>query len=261
MSSPLLKIFSRLSNLYLRRYQIKDPSASDVYLVSYPKSGNTWLSFLIANCNISLLDSSLRVTWFNIHSLVPDVHLSRSSPAPTCLSNSLHHRFIKSHSTLNPHYASVIYLSRHPVDTLASYYRMTRQLGHHTLTPSQFIRHRRFGVHSWAKHVISWFTQSDPGVSFHHVRYEDLVLNAFRQLSLIYDSLGYSLHPDCIQQSIYNSNFSSMKHLETSQGYGGRPVSNYFTFVGSKTDLSYYFSENDVKYILDSTVYARTLIS
>ena len=138
---------------------------------------------------------------------------------------------------------------------------MTRQLGHHHLTPSQFIRHRRYGVHSWSNHVISWFTKSDPGVSFHHVRYEDLVSNAYHQLYLIYDSLGYSIHHDSIRQSISNSNISSMKHLETSQGYGGRPVSNDLTFVDSKSDPSYNFSDNDVKYILDSNAYARSLIS
>ena len=86
-----------------------------------------------------------------------------------------------------------------------------------------------------------WFTKSDPGVSFYQVRYEDLVLNAYHQLYLIFDFLGYSINHDSIRRCISNSNMSSMKHLETPQGYACRPVSNDLTFVDSKSDPSYNF--------------------
>ena len=43
----------------------------DVYLVSYPKSGNTWLRFLIAN----LIHPQEEVNFLNIESVLPSIYI------------------------------------------------------------------------------------------------------------------------------------------------------------------------------------------
>gem|GEM_PF-5099002 len=52
----------------------------DIYLVSFPKSGNTWLSFIIANMMVEKLELGFRVNHFNLHGFTPDIHQARTYP-------------------------------------------------------------------------------------------------------------------------------------------------------------------------------------
>ena len=76
---------------------------TDVFLVSYPRSGNTWLRFLLAN--------ALRpeqATFTTVGEVVPDIYdetdrelLRRPSP-----------RILKSHEPFDPRYPRVVTRSR-----------------------------------------------------------------------------------------------------------------------------------------------------
>src|SRR5438874_11935634 len=85
----------------------------DVFLVSYPKSGNTWVRFLIAN-----LISDIPVTFLNIEQRIPSIYILpdralRAMPKP---------RVLKSHECFVPRYRNVIYIVRDPRDVAVSYY-------------------------------------------------------------------------------------------------------------------------------------------
>src|SRR5437660_7753546 len=84
----------------------------DVFVVSYPRSGNTWTRFLIAN----LLHPEEPATFLNIGRLVPDAEVQssrymRGIPSP---------RVIKSHTYFDPRYPRVIYIVRDPRDVAPS---------------------------------------------------------------------------------------------------------------------------------------------
>src|ERR1700751_2174698 len=84
----------------------------DTFVVSYPRSGNTWTRFLIAN----LLHPEEPATFLNIGRLVPDAEVQssrymRSIPSP---------RVIKSHTYFDPRYPRVIYIVRDPRDVAPS---------------------------------------------------------------------------------------------------------------------------------------------
>src|SRR5450755_2504536 len=94
----------------------------DVFLVSYPRSGNTWTRFLIAN----LLYPDQRVTFANIERLIPDAEALSSRykkgiPSP---------RVIKSHQYFDHRYGKVLYIARDPRDMLLSYYHFSRKYRH-----------------------------------------------------------------------------------------------------------------------------------
>ena len=152
-----------------------------VWVASYPKSGNTWLRFLLANLILGeQVTSSAKVQL-----LVPDIHDGITGahlmPGLTTL--------IKTHWAYNTAFplredtAGVIHLVRHPVDTLESNqnYAINRS-GELTLqkTPEEmqafaanfvdeFIRdggHRQFkqfGIGSLEQHFASW---ASPVIAF-----------------------------------------------------------------------------------------------
>src|SRR5437868_14217489 len=86
----------------------------DIFLVSYPRSGNTWTRFLIGN----LIHQDEPVTFANIESRIPEIyfnpdHRMRRLPRP---------RILKSHECFQPHYRQIIYIVRDPRDVAVSFY-------------------------------------------------------------------------------------------------------------------------------------------
>ncbi len=86
----------------------------DVFIVSYPRSGNTWTRFLIGN----LLRLDEPATFANIESRVAEIYFNpdhelRKLPRP---------RLLKSHEPFQPRYPRVIYIVRDPRDVAVSFY-------------------------------------------------------------------------------------------------------------------------------------------
>src|ERR1035438_7495975 len=86
----------------------------DTFLVSYPKSGNTWVRFLLAN----LIHPNETVGFANINRLLP---------APGVLSKRFlkklpRPRIMKSHEPFDVRFRKVIYLVRDPRDVAVSEY-------------------------------------------------------------------------------------------------------------------------------------------
>ena len=87
-----------------RQYTAYD---DDICLVAYPKSGNTWLRFLVGN----LVHPQNPVSFANLEARVPSIyqnpdHLLRQVPRP---------RILKSHEAFFSRHRKVIYVVRDPV--------------------------------------------------------------------------------------------------------------------------------------------------
>jgi len=91
----------------------------DIFLVSYPKSGNTWTRFLIAN----LLHPDKPADFATLYKLVPD-----PGGTPKRIFDRLPRpRVIKSHECFEPRYPRVIYIVRDPRDVAVSQYHYHRK--------------------------------------------------------------------------------------------------------------------------------------
>src|SRR5262249_53515567 len=132
-----------------------DHLRSDLYLVEFPKSGITWLSFLVANVNLLLSGrGDQEATFFNIHDLVPDIHVGRQLGPPATLKPG--YRIIKSHNSFNPLYYKVVYLARDPRHVMPSYHAFLRELGHRDWSLEEMVRDPTFGIRAWCRHVHGW---------------------------------------------------------------------------------------------------------
>ena len=225
------------------------PRNDDVYLVSYPKSGNTWLEFLIANVNVLMSNKRININFFNIHQYIADIHTCRNISDP--ILEFPGYRFIKSHSEFNPYYGNVIYISRDPRDVMLSYYHYLTRLGFFQGSITDLIASNQYGIVRWVMHVDKWFNKSSASTGFIHIRYEDLKFKTEATLSRTYYQLGYDIPPQIISKAVLNSSFENMRELEDSNGYGGRSLAKKFNFMrqGSSGQGRVEISADDLSYI------------
>jgi len=128
----------------------RDIRSDDTFIVSYPRSGSSWLRRLVA----TLLDSSTQWTVQNIDEAIPHVY------APTSvLARAKSPRYLKSHQPYQPAYPKVLYLYRDPRDVLLSYHNFYRTILSHDLTLDEFTERFLNGTVQfgrWDDHVDSW---------------------------------------------------------------------------------------------------------
>lgn len=199
-----------------RRTTPVDYCGEDIYLVSYPKSGNTWLRFLIANVLKTHFEIDREVNFFSIHELIPDIHTSRYLRERGFFAEHNLPRIIKSHANYNPYYNRVILLVRDPRDVCVSYYHFLQQ--RKTIpsdwTISQFIRNQTYGVSAWLKHSQSWYRLLHDRQIIQVFRYEDLLREPKLQLAKIADLFGIKMTLISIERAIDLASKSAMKHSE-----------------------------------------------
>lgn len=188
----------------------------DVFLVSFPKSGNTWTRFLLGN----LMSPDEPATFSNIHRLVPDpigtaTKEFRRMPRP---------RVIKSHECFDPRYPRVIYIVRDPRDVVISqfhYHRKVRlipdELPIETFV-AQFLNGETWPCGSWGQHVLTWVGTSQGDPRFLLLRYEDMVSNTERELRKIVAFIGLRTTAEQIAQAVERSTANQMRKLEAAQG-------------------------------------------
>ena len=207
----------------------------DIFLVSYPRSGNTWTRFLLGN----LIDQNNPVTFSNIEARIPEIYFNpdrwlRRLPRP---------RMLKSHESFQPHYPRVIYIVRDPRDVAVSFY-------HHNVKARnipddypmvQFVPRfiagefdPKFG--SWRDNVLSWtvLRKDDPG--FLLLRYEDMKRDTAGVLSSVVAFLDRSSfrkidsNPEALRRTIELSSAENMRALEKQE------ASSWVLTKGTRSD-------------------------
>ncbi len=195
----------------------------DIFLVSYPRSGNTWTRFLLGN----LINQDDAVTFSNVESRIPEIYFNhdrflRRLPRP---------RMLKSHECFQPHYPRVIYIVRDPRDVAVSFY-------HHNVKARniaddypmdnfvpRFIAgefDRKFGT--WRDNVLSWTVLRKDNPAFLLLRYEDMKRDTARVLADVVAFLDrcsfrkIDSNPQALGRAIDLSSPEKMRVLEKQEG-------------------------------------------
>jgi hypothetical protein len=211
-----------------------NPRHDDFYIVEFPKSGITWLSSILAN--VALIESGREevASYTTAQLYVPDIHMTRDvGPVPyTCPPV----RFIKSHARFNKGYIFLVYLVRHPLDVMKSFYRYNKDVGNDdSCSFDSFCRSKKRGIPAWRNHIRSWLVGRHVSQRLHLCRYEDLREDAFGEISQISDNFGWNLSPASIRAAVDRSSMDNMKQAE--QLYRSCNPRYKMTFVGGKADF------------------------
>lgn len=220
--------------------QIDEIRPNDLFVASYPKSGNTWLRFLIAN----MQSKGETIDFANIDHYVPDVY-----SAKPVLNAQVGRRIIKTHQALFGYYPRTIYIYRDYRDVLVSFYHYETALKHFTGTFGQFISSANvrepFGL--WKDHVRKAlaFKEAHPGRMM-ILSYEDLLENPLPRIADIAGFCG--LEPVLSFEEIEaRCSFAALKENEVKQQSEFMKVSNqHFFREGKKQNWSALFTKSSL---------------
>jgi hypothetical protein len=190
----------------------------DIFLVSYPKSGNTWTRFLIAN----LVYPEKNPDFSNINELLPDPEAMSKRD----LERAPRPRILKSHQYFDPRYQKVIYIVRDPRDVVLSeyYFDIKRRAIAEEYPKQQFVSRFVRGelnhpYGTWFENAATWFYARRGDPRFLLVKYEALQSQAMEEMGRIAGFLGISAPPERLALAIEQSSADRMRELEKKQAH------------------------------------------
>lgn len=195
-------------------------------LVSFPKSGNTWLRFILSNLLLNG-DTAEQADFHTIDKLFPDARVYSDGAA-----------LIKSHS---PRYLmsqkgelKVIVVFRNPLDVFPSYFDyMVNEHGLADVSFDQFIGSSRYGIRAWQKFHASWWNYEEALF----IDYDHLVEHTENTVQKVIDHLGPSNFKNLsIRDAMERSSRGEMHRVKTESGdpYSNNPDYD-FSNVHKKT--------------------------
>lgn len=200
-------------------------SAQDVFIAGYPRSGTSWLRFMLVEMRHG------NANWQRTNRLVP--YVGRYRQVPALLPNGA--RLIKTHERYLSRYRRAVHVVRDPRDVCISYFHFMQRIGKIELraeddraaTLNRFVEAFLAGdvdAHgTWQQHLASWTDGAiAAGADVLTLRYEDLAVDPASSLRLVADWLGVQIDSDAAEYVVEQCSVQRMRLLEQ-QALAQRP--------------------------------------
>jgi hypothetical protein len=188
------------------------PQPTDIYIVTYPKSGTTWMQLILQQ-----LLSDGRTDFRHITDVSPWIEkMAAYRPefvdalaAPRCFKSHLRYEEL-------PSPGRYIYVMRNVKDVLISYYNHATYIDHFRGSFDDFFSdfmEGRVDFGTWFSHIESWWPhRGDENVLF--LTYEELHTDLARAISKICRFCDIALPEERMPEILRNCHVSAMKALE-----------------------------------------------
>jgi hypothetical protein len=185
---------------------IEQAGENDVFIVGFPKSGNTWMQYLVSGAfygvDLKIASDAL------VQDLAPDVHFKKFYKPWFPVT------FFKSHFLPRPEYRKVVYLLRDGRDAMVSYKHYLEGLVGRELDFLDLVRTgRELFPCKWHEHVAQWLANPHDAKMI-TVRYEDLKKDPVAQLRRVRDFAGLTGDDSALERAAQETSFSAMKQRE-----------------------------------------------
>ena len=205
------KTTRRKTTAFLNRFtSIAQFAPEDIFIVGYPKSGNTWFQDLITGVVYGVHPVMAPPALAQV--LVPDVH---KEPYYRRFSTPM---FFKSHHLPRPEYRRVVYLMRDGRDVMVSFYHYDKAK-RGTADLADLVRrgHRIHG--KWQEHISAWLANPH-GAEMIVIKYEDLKRDAIRELQRFCSFAGIERENSFLELMVREADFENMQQREVRSGSG-----------------------------------------
>lgn len=203
----------RRTAAFARGRALWQPRPSDVFVATYPRSGTTWMQYLLH------LLVRPAVEFQHINEVCPwlERSLAIGSVTPEALAGLPSPRIFKTHLLRQwlPREGRFVVLVRDPADVAVSYYELYRALLGFRGSLDEFLRRFEAGrvqYGSWWAHVRSWERQAGPDVLW--VRYEALRADPAGELRRVAEFAGLPSDAERIAAAVAGASLPRMKALE-----------------------------------------------
>ena len=243
--------YSIYSNL---KDSFKDKKESKILLSGYPKSGNTWLRFMIFNY-LELLDNKKlnETISFNFLNQIQSNVLEKGLELKYKKNDLIFYRTHSPYSRCYKLFDVLIFIHRNPLDTLISayYYYLKRELPFYAFPKK--LRNKLKNIDFFVLYNFKkWLIYYNKSVSVADVivNYSDLKSDPFSQMKKIFIKLKLPLKDELIKKTVKLSSFENIKvmasKLNQLNGMASKEGESNFKgiFVRSGEELQY---KNELK--------------
>uniref|UniRef100_A0A3P9I587 Sulfotransferase n=1 Tax=Oryzias latipes TaxID=8090 RepID=A0A3P9I587_ORYLA len=204
----------------------------DILIASYPKAGNTWVSYILDLLYFSHVSPD-RQEVVPLHERVPFLEfympgfpsgvdeLNQSTTVPRIIKTHLPVQFLsKSFWEQN---SKIVYVARNAKDSVVSFFHFDRmnkaqpEPGDWSSYLKRFMDGKMvFG--SWYEHVKGWWEKQKSHPNILYLFYEDLIENTEEELDKLCSFLGLSPSSESKKQVMEKALFDNMKNNKMANG-------------------------------------------
>jgi hypothetical protein len=181
----------------------------DVFIIGYPKSGNTLLQHIIAHLVFGLRKETSKSL---INSCVTEWYHN-----PMFFRYDERH-FFKSHELPDKRFKKVIYIIRDGRDAVRSYFYMQNNLGKNVNLDDLYSSGGKTFRGTWSNHVEEW-TANRYQADILYVKYEDLLKDKTNEINRICLFLGIERTDQEINNVVEATSLENMKNMEESYSW------------------------------------------
>jgi hypothetical protein len=248
--------------IYFRRTAkslIKWRKKPGIYIISYPKTGRTWLRALIGRslCEMNHLaeEKALETEYVTIASGLPRTAFTHDGSG---MQRPKNYRELSSDKSQYRN-RKVLLLSRDVKDTLVSaYFQATRRINVFDGSISEFIRSERYGARKILTFYKHWYENRDIPRDFLFIRYEEMHRSPEYILAQTLRFLGVNeIDERVLQVAVRFASFNNLRRLESANRFkmsiltpkDPNDPESFKVRKGKIGGYTEYLTDNDIEYI------------